>query len=190
MSKEKKCSHGRKKYICKECKLLGTGGFGICDHNLQRKHCRACFEEGLGGGVFCEHGVVKKNCKKCDGTNLCLHGGRRTSCVFCRPEQVYKIYKSRCLVKLKKVFELTFEQFDTISHQPCFYCNDTYKHLSTLYEGAKLGIDRQDNTVGYTLENSVPCCTTCNLAKLNRSTKDFVEHCEKVAAHAAEKRNS
>ena len=33
----KKCPHGRKKYICKEC-----DGGGICIHNKQKYGCKIC----------------------------------------------------------------------------------------------------------------------------------------------------
>ena len=33
----KKCPHGRKKYICKEC-----DGVGICQHNRQKTYCKIC----------------------------------------------------------------------------------------------------------------------------------------------------
>lgn len=35
------------------------------------------------------------------------------------------------------------------------------------------GIDRVNSKEGYTEENSVPCCSTCNKAKLDMSFEDF-----------------
>ena len=43
-----------------------------------------------------------------------------------------------------------------------------------------MGIDRKDNTLGYTLENSVPCCPTCNFAKRGLSVIEFIEWARRV----------
>jgi hypothetical protein len=45
------------------------------------------------------------------------------------------------------------------------------------------GIDRVDNTKGYTLENCVPCCTRCNLAKHTMSLTAFKEWVAEVFTH-------
>lgn len=51
--------------------------------------------------------------------------------------------------------------------KPCYYCGGISNKPS--------GIDRVDTERGYTPDNSVPCCTTCNLAKLNYKSSDFAE---------------
>lgn len=56
-------------------------------------------------------------------------------------------------------WELTEEQFNTLILQPCYLCG-----LSTNDKNHN-GIDRTDNTKGYTLDNSKPCCGHCNLMK-------------------------
>ena len=57
---------------------------------------------------------------------------------------------------------------------PCHYCNKQ--------EGLN-GIDRQDNSVGYTNENCVPCCWSCNDGKGAKNESEFLEMCLKVTAH-------
>lgn len=71
--------------------------------------------------------------------------------------------------KRNKIFELTKEQFKELTSQNCHYCN---KQPSKIFykkrcNGAYIynGIDRKDNTKGYTLENSLPCCYECNTIK-------------------------
>ena len=56
-------------------------------------------------------------------------------------------------------WELTEEQFNIIISQSCYLCG-----LSTNDKNHN-GIDRTDNTKGYTLDNSKPCCGHCNLMK-------------------------
>ena len=47
------------------------------------------------------------------------------------------------------------------------------------------GVDRVDNTQGYTLENSRPCCKICNHLKGSLSEQQFIERVKKIAARHA-----
>lgn len=49
---------------------------------------------------------------------------------------------------------------ENIFHKSCVYCGDTHK----------LGCDRMDNDKGYTMDNVVPCCYTCNTVRNNNFT--------------------
>jgi len=61
----------------------------------------------------------------------------------------------------------------------CFYCADFS------YKNAKVsGIDRQDNSLGYTLKNSVPCCTMCNFMKGNLDPRSFIDKCKKISGYS------
>jgi hypothetical protein len=82
------------------------------------------------------------------------------------------------------VFEIGKDQFRDLTKGNCFYCGDD---PNTLFKpnspnGGYLsnGIDRIDNNVGYTIENSVSCCRICNQMKSDRSHGDFVSHCWKI----------
>lgn len=43
------------------------------------------------------------------------------------------------------------------------------------------GIDRVNNSKGYTIENSVSCCKECNRMKMNMDRTLFLEKCFKIA---------
>jgi hypothetical protein len=45
------------------------------------------------------------------------------------------------------------------------------------------GIDRIDSSRGYTPENTVPCCSTCNLMKSDSTHEAFLAHIEAIYAH-------
>ena len=89
--------------------------------------------------------------------------------------RLFKDYAARAR-KFKRVFKLSFEHFLHITSQPCFYCHAvpaqkyTYKHKSVYTYN---GIDRIDNSKGYTIKNSVACCIRCNKSK--SSTNDFLQ---------------
>jgi hypothetical protein len=59
----------------------------------------------------------------------------------------------------QKDFTLTKEfYFTLVTPNTCHYCGGTLPETGT-------GIDRIDHRTGYTAENVVPCCTSCNTRK-------------------------
>jgi hypothetical protein len=81
-------------------------------------------------------------------------------------------------------FDLTFDQFDLIGSQPCHYCGTKPPWRSHKEMGAYFnGIDRADNTKGYTTYNCVPACWWCNRAKAAQGQQEFLEQLHRVAQH-------
>ena len=82
-------------------------------------------------------------------------------------------------------FELTEEQFAEITKQDCYYCGIKpngivkYKEINTEY--IYNGIDRVDNDKGYTVENTVPCCKHCNIAKNNMTLQEFKDWIRRIS---------
>lgn len=93
---------------------------------------------------------------------------------------IFTTYK-RNAVQRGYSFELSKEQLAELISQNCHYCGATpsscrhKKSVSGRYYGdfCRNGIDRLDNTKGYTLSNTVPCCYMCNRAKNNESLEVF-----------------
>ena len=82
-------------------------------------------------------------------------------------------------------FDLTEEQFSEIIIKNCIYCGDALTNIKkgqgkTSGDFLYNGIDRVDNAIGYTTDNSVPCCWKCNNMKWKFSKKDFLEHIKKI----------
>ena len=76
------------------------------------------------------------------------------------------------------VFELSLEEFESITKLPCMYCGEYSKES----EGAQYsGIDRIDSSEGYTSFNCVPCCEMCNRMKLDYDMLDWLRHIKKIA---------
>lgn len=133
-----------------------------------------------------------------------LVGGRSKSC-GCKKTQLrmetnnydslkstqkrcFNVYK-RNAKKRERKFNLTLEDFINISQKPCYYCGENPSNFyKRKYNGGKdfiyNGIDRLNNDKGYTLENSVPCCYKCNLAKHTMSEKEFLNWIKKVYKHS------
>ena len=82
----------------------------------------------------------------------------------------YTIYKSNAK-KRSLPFDLSFEDFLVFWQADCYYCGDQI---------ATVGIDRADSSVGYTLANCVPCCTRCNVVKMDYSIEETNMHLLKM----------
>lgn len=90
---------------------------------------------------------------------------------------LFKKYKNSAK-KRNYEFELTIDQFQTITSRNCHYCGlrpeqSSYSNGSKTSDYIYNGIDRVDNTKGYVLENIVPCCKHCNFAKRNMTTNQW-----------------
>lgn len=71
-------------------------------------------------------------------------------------------------------FDLSFDSFVTLWQKDCRYCGSVI---------VTIGLDRVDNTLGYSLRNIVPCCSRCNGAKSNMTCEQFATMCRHVARH-------
>ena len=78
-------------------------------------------------------------------------------------------------------WQLTKEEFDNIIESNCYYCGEAptihksdQKFNKTDIPYYRTGVDRIDPTKGYTKENCVPCCTTCNRMKSDLSNYSFL----------------
>jgi len=94
----------------------------------------------------------------------------------------------RSAKKRKLVWELSEIQFRKLTKMPCRYCGNPPSAKAThggRHNGDYVytGIDRQNSKQGYTFNNSVPCCKTCNYAKRDLSEKEFVEWIARVYVH-------
>jgi len=92
---------------------------------------------------------------------------------------------SKSAEKRNHTFDLTKEEFCDIVTAPCTYCGSQCQNRvkgggKTSGDFYYTGVDRVDNTLGYTKENSVPCCRICNSMKLDMDVKHFIEHIKKI----------
>lgn len=91
------------------------------------------------------------------------------------------------------LFELTREQFDPLLAMPCHYCGVANSNLLRKTRGSEetrerskftyTGIDRVDNTIGYRVDNVVPCCKICNYAKHSQTEDGFRAWIQRVHKH-------
>lgn len=164
---------------------------------------------GTAKGLGTEPGRLWAHCR-CDCGNevdIVSHAlARRTSCGCAKPVRLAAMQKARILpdsaaakkgfrstyrISAKQrgmVFDLDQEQFDALIAEDCHYCGAApVLRPRTANTGGPLlcnGIDRMDPSVGYELDNCVPCCRHCNYAKRDLTAVDFIEHAKRIAAYA------
>lgn len=79
-------------------------------------------------------------------------------------------------------FELDDSQLTSLITALCVYCNA--EPSNTTKDGYKYnGIDRINNSIGYTMENSVTSCWTCNQMKGSLSVDEFLLAVKRIANH-------
>jgi 5-methylcytosine-specific restriction endonuclease McrA len=81
-------------------------------------------------------------------------------------------------------WELTYDEALELIMRPCNYCGiDPSNYRNDRQYGVTVhytGLDRVDNSRGYLLDNVVPCCKPCNVAKNDRSRQDFLDWVRRV----------
>uniref|UniRef100_A0A6H2A4R9 Putative HNH endonuclease n=1 Tax=viral metagenome TaxID=1070528 RepID=A0A6H2A4R9_9ZZZZ len=81
-------------------------------------------------------------------------------------------------------YTLTEEQFTKLTSSNCYYCGEIPKQIkkqnNTYGNYIYNGIDRVDNNLGYTPENTVSCCKLCNYKKSDMTLQDFQDWIRRV----------
>jgi len=81
----------------------------------------------------------------------------------------YRLLKYRHHKRWEDEF-ITLQDYEKIFNKQCTYCGG-------IING---GVDRIDNSLGYTKENSAPCCKTCNYMKKDLNIEKFISHIKKI----------
>ena len=92
------------------------------------------------------------------------------------PHVRYTVYKRNAKNKNRNL-DLPEDEFIEISKQPCIYCGG----YSDTYNGNQFnGIDRFDSNLGYSLNNCVPCCATCNRMKMDLPANEWINKMKQI----------
>lgn len=93
--------------------------------------------------------------------------------------EVYATYKRSAKIRGLE-FNISEDDFKSMTSKNCHYCNTppSNKMEKPNRNGSYVysGLDRVDNSIGYILENVVPCCVTCNSMKMAMSYNEFITH--------------
>lgn len=96
----------------------------------------------------------------------------------------------RSAIRRNYKWELDKATFRTLVCKPCSYCGvkngSTMRGENTALAFSYTGIDRIDNTEGYTVANSAPCCSACNFGKRTQSRSEFIAWAARITKYQQE----
>lgn len=93
-------------------------------------------------------------------------------CMECLNNIKLRIYDIKKGAKKRNLeISLTDNEIINLISMKCYYCCD---------KSQSMGIDRMDNNLGYTIENSYPCCSICNNIKYVHNYEDFIMYCTNI----------
>lgn len=78
-------------------------------------------------------------------------------------------------------FSITVSQFNEITQRECYYCGLQPTNVARVRLASRTGdyvysgLDRVNSELGYTYDNLVACCMTCNRCKGNRPMAEFLD---------------
>lgn len=105
-----------------------------------------------------------------------------------RVNRVFGNYRSSARKKSHS-FELSKEEVARLMDAKCHYCGESPSnsysvpsHTITVYQG----IDRVDNSKGYTIDNVVPCCIVCNKMKKAMGRSEFLLRVKTIASRCVD----
>lgn len=166
-------------------------------HRIGEKHGRLTILDKVGRAkngspivrCLCDCGVIKDF----NIGNITYPDMRGTKSCGCYAQDVhasknpwlteYNAYIGNTVKKRNLLFTLSVEEFQHLCSLTCFYCGAEPQSKMDVGKGVKNGIDRIDSSKGYTLDNCVTCCWTCNRMKSNMIDQDFIEHIRKIFNH-------
>lgn len=149
----------------------------LCDCGLTCTRVGTSFKQAIKNDRINNCGCIANRCRiKPDSIINLLYGQ-------------YRISAKRRNLSLS----LSKEEFEALLKSSCYYCNkDPENKVYAIYKRKGIrskdkstyetvnGIDRLDNTLGYSVENSVSCCFVCNSMKSNIEKEIFLKQISKI----------
>ena len=179
--------------------VLGPAGSSERGESLWRCRCDCGNDKVFVGIAICYKRSKIKSCG-CMYKEVCQERGRlavkRKQLLQGRaiPGAAFRGLLSGYKANAKKRgmdWRLSDEDFRRMTQSPCFYTGRYPSNISKAASGEIYvynGIDRLDNSKGYTLENSVPCCAVVNKMKMDLPFDEFMYLCRVIVRHEQKRR--
>lgn len=174
--------HNREKYrklMEKKVDSVSATNRKIVSYDIDGSHGKKYLIECLKCGDKSWGGVAKFSapCKKCSYEKKTPKKQGE--------EFIYEKYLYNAAMRAIQ-FDLTIDDFKNLIKMSCYYCGDLPQNKWKMNRKNNNyviynGIDRLDNSIGYTNKNCVACCKKCNMAKGTMSFNEFLEQMKKWA---------
>ena len=109
--------------------------------------------------------LMNKTTQSCGCLRLDLLHSRKLPASHIRVREIYNYYERNAYDRNIE-WKLTKKDVEKLVTGNCFYC--TFKD-----EIKFIGMDRVNNNLGYTINNTVSCCKFCNRGKNDSNIEDF-----------------
>lgn len=82
-------------------------------------------------------------------------------------------------LEVSNVYEVMYNEAETL----CYLCNTPRSETPD----KRMTVDRVDSDLDYTaVDNLQPCCSSCNMTKLDYDVNEFITHCHRIAKRVNE----
>lgn len=96
---------------------------------------------------------------------------------------IFSKYKKRA-ARVGHPFKLSWGMFLVLTSLPCYYCSrPPSNRLPRKEDFFYNGIDRKNNDLPYTIENSVPCCAICNRGKNALGYEEWISYLDNLVKY-------
>lgn len=124
-------------------------------------------------------------CRRC-----AVKAARNRKSLITNPAEryVFNSYRNSARYRDYK-WNLSEAEFGSLIRQKCYYCGTPPSKVHRERDDVIQynGIDRKDNSVGYTADNVLPCCAVCNRAKNDMPFEEFIEWLSRLVAYRSER---
>lgn len=128
--------------------------------------CKKCNSIYAKQKYYDESDPVRKEERRIKHYNAEVERGRHL-----KKKERFRLYKKSAKER-GYPFQISMEQFMLFWKKPCSYCGD---------EIETIGLDREDNSKGYSIDNIIPCCKHCNRMKSTMGKTEFIERIKKIS---------
>lgn len=168
---------GEKMSVTVKAKLIAS----LTGRKLSVEHCRNLSKAATGKTQSQEARIKIGAARKGKSPACKLPTGRAAR------NSVFRRYKKECADQRGLCWELTDQDFDRITASPCYYCGipPSTTHGGGGFNGTFIynGIDRKDNSLGYTRDNTVAACFDCNSSKSKKTYADFIAWLDRIVKY-------
>ena len=156
-------------------KFLGSKKYGTAGYTKSHYSCKC----DCGASITAEANNLKSgNTSSCGCVRTENRSGDRSN-LFTGGKMLAQYRREVRVAGLRKLeFTLTQEQVVAFFKQSCYYCSAAPRPDTRGI--VRSGMDRVDNSIGYTLENIVSCCSDCNIAKHDQSKPEFLNQVKRI----------
>lgn len=161
-------------------RVISPAGF-IGKYRAWLVHCDCGTEKIIRGGNLLHGNIRSCGCLRVVGA---MHArGQREPLPYGEAVRRYLIRQYKAGAKARQLeWELSNDVFFQVIVLPCHYCGQFPDNKIKRFQDkfTYSGIDRKDNTKGYTEDNVVPCCKICNKMKGTLTCEQFITHIRKI----------